>query len=216
MTRYRAILILAAAAALQPVAAQLPPAAQTTNVVIPRGGSGAHYEGRVLQRQTFDYVLQANRGERLTIRYGSRNGLSAFDVYPPGGGVPLHDGMSAGAAFDQSLEVTGPYRIRVYMLPGTERRDDASRFTLDFGVYRGVASGPEYWTVAEVGVGGLLIFHETPSTTSQGIGSAADGNVLRNFGCRDSEGRRWCRIGSLRGPATGWVDAAFLRPRNRP
>jgi hypothetical protein len=217
MIRFRALVLAAAAAALQPAAAQLPAATQTTNVVISPGASGAHYEGRILVRQTFDYVLEASRGQRLTLRYASRNGLSAFDLYPPGGGVPLHVGSAAGGSFDQMLEVSGPYRVRVYMLPGSEARDDASRFTLDFGLASGVATGPEFWTVDGVGTGGLLIFHEAPSTTSRGVGSAADGNVLRNFGCRDSEGRRWCRVGSLRNTAvTGWVDASFLRAGGRP
>jgi hypothetical protein len=209
---------LAAAAALQPATAQLPPAAQTVTVAIPRGASGAHYEGRVLAREYFDYVIEAGRGQRLTVRYASRNGLSAISIYAPGDGVPLLDGASGGNNFDQALTVAGPYRVRVYMLPGTERRDDASRFTLDFGLYRGQTdAGPEYWTVDGVGTGGLLIFHESPSITSKGIGSAADGNALRNFGCRQAEGRNWCRIASIRNPGiTGWVDSQFLRPRARP
>lgn len=217
MIRFRAILLLAAAAALQPAAAQLPAATRSVDVAFARGASGDHYEGRLVGYETVDYLVRAERGQRMTIRFSSRNGESFFSLYGPGDGEALHDGTVSGGTYDQILAVSGPYRIRVYLMRNFARRGDASRHMLDLNVTGAAAAGPEYWTVDGVGTGGLLIFHETPSTSSRGVGSAADGNVLRNFGCRDAEGRRWCRVGSIRNTAvTGWVDASFLRPGQRP
>jgi hypothetical protein len=217
MIRFRAFLLIAAAAALQPAAAQLPEATRIVAVAFVPGASGAHYEGRLVGYEVVDYLLPANRGQRLNIRFSSRNGESFFNLYGPGDGEALHDGTISGGTYDQALPVNGSYRIRVYLRANYARRGDASRHMIDINLTGAVAAGPEYWSVDGVGTGGLLIFHETPSTTSRGVGSAADGNVLRNFGCRAAEGRQWCRVGSLRNTAvTGWVDASFLRPAARP
>ena len=222
MIRFSAIFILAAAAALQPAAAApLPAPARTVDVAFARGASGAHYEDRIVGFESVDYFVQASRGERMTVRFSSRNGASYFSLSSPGDGQALFDSTINGGNFDQILPASGVYRIRVALRRNEAPRDRASRYTLDLtltgGSIAGPGDGPEYWTVDGIGAGGLLIFREAPSISSRGIGSAADGNTLRNLGCRTAEGLRWCRVASVRNPGiTGWVDATYLREGRRP
>lgn len=75
----------------------------------------------------------------------------------------------------------------------------------------GLAGGPDYWAVANVPADDTLNVREGPGTGKDVIGALANGDVVRNLGCRKVGASRWCRIKALQEQRfSGWVNGRFL------
>jgi uncharacterized protein YgiM (DUF1202 family) len=76
----------------------------------------------------------------------------------------------------------------------------------------GMAGGPDYWTVTDVPANDVLNVRAGPGTGEAIIGALANGDVVRNLGCRMVGSSRWCQI-EMAGdqPFTGWVNGRYLR-----
>jgi hypothetical protein len=61
----------------------------------------------------------------------------------------------------------------------------------------GLAGGPDFWAVTGVPDGDTLDVRSGPATKFEVRGELANGDVVRNLGCRMEAGRRWCRIGTM-------------------
>lgn len=72
----------------------------------------------------------------------------------------------------------------------------------------GQTASPAFWEV--VGVGGAL--RTVPVDGSGVIDRPESGEIVRNLGCRESRGRRWCQVELLDTPGvTGWIGNNNLR-----
>jgi hypothetical protein len=80
------------------------------------------------------------------------------------------------------------------------------------GYADGLTGGPDYWEVTGVGTGDTLNLREKPSPHAQKIAQFANGTILRNLGCKNTRGQRWCRVEGLQHSSLrGWVNGHYLR-----
>lgn len=68
--------------------------------------------------------------------------------------------------------------------------------------------GPRRWRAT----GDDLHLHDAPAEGAEVVGVIADGAVLTNLGCEQSEGRSWCQVRPFRGGARGYLPAERLQP----
>ena len=63
----------------------------------------------------------------------------------------------------------------------------------------------------------ILNVRNGPSTHSRIVGALANGDRVRNLGCRNEDGSRWCRIQMLdEMRSEGWVNARYLNGAGSP
>lgn len=73
------------------------------------------------------------------------------------------------------------------------------------------ADGAEYWAVS--GLEGRLNIRAEATTAARVLTTVQPGTVVRNRGCTEAEGRRWCDIETLDGSQLrGWAAADYLEP----
>ncbi len=74
-------------------------------------------------------------------------------------------------------------------------------------------ANPAFWEV--VGVGGAL--RTVPADGSGVIDRPDAGEIVRNLGCRQSRGRRWCEVELVDRPGVkGWIGNNNLRVASQP
>jgi len=79
------------------------------------------------------------------------------------------------------------------------------------------SSGPDYWQVSGLKPKDSLKMREGPAADKDVILAFSEGTVLRNRGCEDHLGRRWCRVESPEDSnVTGWVEGRYLRESFNP
>ena len=78
---------------------------------------------------------------------------------------------------------------------------------------RRTSSTPPY--LSPFGIRDALEIRTQPSTRAPVVADALAGTVLRNYGCRETEGRRWCEVERVEGKtARGWAAAEYLEEAN--
>lgn len=76
---------------------------------------------------------------------------------------------------------------------------------------------PDYWEVRGLPQGAKLAVRRDPSASSPALATLREREIVRNRGCRETSGGRWCRIRSITGmDVTGWVSARYLRESRGP
>jgi hypothetical protein len=187
-------------------------------------------EGRAVIQDTVkgygtkDYVFPAGAGESVRIDLKSNKGSNYFNAIGPGDKT-LFIGSTTGATFEGVAPTSGDYTARVYLLRNDARRGVAARYTLTIALGRphasaergpdfadGMAGGPDAWEVSGVADGDTLNMRGTPSPTGKLLAAFLNGTALRNLGCRNTRGQRWCRVeDDVR--RRGWVNGRYLRER---
>ncbi|HMQ57150.1 MAG TPA: SH3 domain-containing protein [Rhizobiaceae bacterium] len=77
--------------------------------------------------------------------------------------------------------------------------------------------GPDFWQISGLRGGDLLNIRTGPSTADEVIRRLPEGSVVRNLGCRNVSGQRWCKVEATVRPRTvGWASARFLRETGSP
>ena len=173
-----------------------------------------------------DYVFPAGASESLEVELKTANTATYFNLLPPGEkDVAFFIGSTSGARFAGKTPSSGDYTARVYMMRSAARRgENASyRLTVALGARSatnekgsdyadGLTGGPDFWQVAGVAAGDTLNMRKTPSPQADFVASFANGAVLRNKGCKNAQGQRWCRVETLAAtPQAGWVNGHYLR-----
>ncbi|MGS4947909.1 SH3 domain-containing protein [Meridianimarinicoccus sp. RP-17] len=75
----------------------------------------------------------------------------------------------------------------------------------------GEAGGPDFWEVYDVPAGDYLNMRTGPSTKYSIVARVANGQSLRNLGCRREGQTRWCHVQTPDGAYDAWVSGRFLR-----
>jgi Bacterial SH3 domain len=70
--------------------------------------------------------------------------------------------------------------------------------------------GPDYYEVVDVSKGKHLNIRTRPSLKATVLGGAATGTKLKNLGCKDGDGGRWCNIETEAG-LKGYSFGRYLR-----
>lgn len=213
-----------------PVFAQAP---QTERVSFDPGTNGTVIKDGIQGNEIIDYVLGAKAGQRMMVVLETDNSANYFNVMEPGStGEAMYIGSTEGNRFEGGLPVDGDYTIRVYLMRSAARRNETADYSLAVNIFGpgagveapdndfadGLGGGPDFWEVTGVGSGDLLNMRAGPSTGNEVIGQFANGDVLRNLGCKMEGGQRWCKVilAAAENDPEGWVAGRYLRESGGP
>jgi hypothetical protein len=222
MPRHLAAALFAALVAA-PLAAQ---PIRVEPVIFAPGAESAAISGRIVGRETVDYRVGAEAGQRLSVTLETDNAANYFNVMAPGETeVAFFVGSAEGTAFSGPAPRSGFHTIRVYLMRSAARRGETARYVLTVGVEGasapdlsapvvgdfadGLMGGPDFWRVETEG--GRLNLRAGPSAGAAILDRLPPGATLRNRGCRMAEGRRWCNVERPETGLGGWVAGEYLR-----
>jgi hypothetical protein len=221
----------------------LPLAAQdirTERVSFPAGASGTAIKGNITGRESVSYVLGASAGQTMSVRLSSVNTSAYFNVYAPGRGPgdealavseitgPLVPAMNR---FEGVLPASGDYTVSVYLYRNAARAGETAAYTLDVSIggasgaasepagdfADGFSGGPDLWEVTGLSGTGSLNLRAGPSTSDAIVTRLGNGARLRNLGCKEVAGQRWCNVEMTTDTAvSGWVTGQYLREASVP
>jgi hypothetical protein len=174
---------------------------------------------------TTDVIFPAGAGESIDVTLKSNKSSVTFNVNPPGSEVAIFIGSSEGSVFQGVAPVSGDYTARVYLMRNEARRGTTARYRLTIGLGQtaaakatgpdfadGLSGGPDFWKVAGLAKGDRLALRRAPSPQSDIIAQIANGAALKNLGCKNARGQRWCQVEQVRQAAQrGWVNGRVLR-----
>jgi hypothetical protein len=177
--------------------------------------------GSVRGYATNDYVFPAGAGESISVV--SKSGKAFVNVNPPGSEEAIFIGSVAGSRFEGAAPVAGDYTARVYLMRNEARRGTSAKYSLTIAVGAtqatnekgpdfadGLTGGPDFWEVTGVAAGDSLSLRATPAPKGKRVARLANGAVVKNLGCKNAKGSRWCRVSDESG-ARGWANGRFLR-----
>ncbi len=111
-----------------------------TDVAFPKGASSTTISGSIKGYETRDYVVRASAGQTMKVDMTGAS-ILYFNVLPPGSNdVAIFVGSTSGNNFAGTLSQSGAYKIRVYQMRASARRNESGSFKLAVAV-TGKASG---------------------------------------------------------------------------
>jgi hypothetical protein len=185
---------------------------------------GATIKGHIKGRQFVDYVFPAGAGESLKVSLKTSNDGNYFNLLAPGEtDVAFFIGQnSVGQAYQGVAPTSGDYKARVYLVRSAARRGEAADYTLTIALGAtsatnergpdyadGLTGGPDFWEVTGVAAGDALNLRKEPSPRRTLVARFANGAVLRNLGCKNARGQRWCRVDRPDEPSMRGVNWQF-------
>lgn len=195
------------------------------------GTSGTTIQAQIAGSEMTDYLLGAGQGQTMTISFQPTNPSAYFNLMRGNGPEAIHIGSVAGNSFQGVLPASGDYRIRVYLMRNAARRNETADYTLNISIGGSAAStqvpgadyadglkgGPDWWQVTGLTAGDTLNVRSGPGTSNTVVGALANGDRVRNLGCRMNGGTKWCQI-EVPGdqPFTGWAAGRYLREGSAP
>lgn len=199
----------------------------TKQVSFPAGSNGTTLGGKIVGDDAVRYVLEARAGQRMAVEMMTTNASAYFNITAPGATEAMHIGSIVGNSFDGILPAGGGYAIEVYLMRNAARRGETADFTISFKITGagasaepqpdfadGLMGGPDFWAVTGLSAGDSLNLRAGPSTADRVVGRLADGEIVRNLGCRMTGKQRWCQVETSFG--AGWVSGRYLRESGGP
>lgn len=152
-----------------------------------------------------------------------------FNVSAPGADEAMFIGSTSGNNFSATAPVAGDYTARVYLMRSAARRGTVANYTLviDLGAKSaanangpdyadGLTGGPDHWQVFGLASGESLSLRERPSMRAKRVADLSSGAILKNYGCRNARGERWCQVEDQAANRRGWVKGRYLRESSGP
>lgn len=147
---------------------------------------------------------------RINVRAGPSVVFPAIGTL--GYGTRVHKGMCIGGGSARWCEVstldgrTSGYVSGQFLVEGAAPPPDD-----------GLTGGPDYWAVRGLQGNERLGVRLEPATGAPVLATLRNTEVVRNLGCRMTNGVRWCRVRSTTGmDVTGWVLGRYLRESGAP
>jgi hypothetical protein len=188
----------------------------------------ATIRGSIKGYQVIDYVFPAGAEESIKVGLNTKALSNYFNLIAPGATEAMYDG-STGEPFSGIAPRSGDYTARVYMMRNAARRGLTANYTLSIAVGQnsatnekgpdyadGLTGGPDYWEVTGVGPGDGLSMRQTPSPKGKLVMQFLNGTVLKNLGCKNARGQRWCHVEQPGEARQGWVNGRYLREGSGP
>lgn len=121
------------------LAASLAPAAQaadsTVQVAFERGKQSREFRSSITGDAGVNYLLPVLEGQVMQVLFAAQKGSCYFNVFEPGSpDAAVHIGSSAGNEFGASPTKAGTYRIQVYQMRATARRNETCSYSISFEV----------------------------------------------------------------------------------
>lgn len=99
------------------------------------GASSATIKGSIKGYEGVDYVLEAGKGQHMTVNLSTDNASSYFNVLAPGENeAAMFIGSTSGNQFKGTLPATDAYKIRVYLMRNAARRNEVANYQLEMAV----------------------------------------------------------------------------------
>lgn len=196
----------------------------TVDVKFPRGASGTTIEGSITGYDGVKYRVGVSAGQKMSVQLDTDNPSSYFNITAPGASEALFNGSIDGNSTTFEIPSSGNYVINVYLMRNAARRNETANYSLTIYVENaatssvaptepdfadGLAGGPDFWQVHGLKAGDTLNVRASASSSARVLGKLAEGDVLRNRGCRMTDGTRWCQVEGERG-LKGWVAGRYL------
>ena len=113
---------------------------RSERVQFTKGASSKTIAGTLKGDATVDYLVSARAGQTMTVNLKPGNASNYFNVLPPGSETALFVGSTSGNSYSGKVPASGDYRVRVYLMRNTARRNESSSSTLTIGV-----TGATWW-----------------------------------------------------------------------
>jgi len=191
----------------------------------------ANIRGRIKGYHFIDYIFQGGSGESLNVTMHASNNACYFNLLAPGETeVAFFIGSTSGDSYHGTMPTSGNYMARIYLMRSAARRKETCHFTLQITLggkqatnekgpdyADGLTGGPDFWQVTGVAADDMLNIRKDASANGALVTRVANGTILRNLGCKNSRGQRWCRVEQAKEPNTrGWVNGLYLREASGP
>ncbi len=218
-------LALALALAVMSPATSYAASRHATHPVIFKNGT-ATIHGRIKGYEYVDYRFAAGAGESLRADLKTSNSANYFNLLAPGEtDVAFFNGSMSDNRYAGEAPASGDYTARVYLMRSAARRGEKARYKLtitlgadsatnergpDFA--DGLTGGPDYWEVWTGKANKIVAIRQAPSANASVLLEIRQGAILRNHGCKNSLGVKWCRV-EIVGAQTnqGWIAGRYLR-----
>jgi uncharacterized protein YraI len=181
-----------------------PPAVTPPPPSVPEGGAGG---------PDWLAVTGVSANDRLNLRAAPRT--DAAIVGRAANGTILRNRGCTGAGTSRWCDVSLPDSPGVRGWASGRFLRESGPPAPSGGFADGDAGGPDWWVVAGVPAGDVLNLRAAPSASAPLVAAFANGEILRNLGCRTEGSSRWCRVERVLGPS-GWVSARYLRESGPP
>ena len=105
------------------------------------GSASVDYEGRIVAREVRNYVVTAERGQRLSVSLDSESRYAQFVVQFVGQSV-YDSRRSNERTWSDELPRDGEYTVRIYLSRGEAERGGSAEYELTIGLTEGSESRP--------------------------------------------------------------------------
>lgn len=127
------ILLAALAAVAAPSIAQAPDPAQ--RVQFARGASSKTIPGSIKGDSGINYVLGVKAGQTMTVSLKPAGGtIPYFNIWAPGATEALYNSSTGKNSYSFQIPSSGDYRVQVYQMRASARRNETAKFNLTIGV----------------------------------------------------------------------------------
>lgn len=107
------------------------------------GAISATLDGTIKGYDGKDYRVGAKAGQAMSVLFEPNNGSCYFNVLPPGSkDVSIFTGSTSGNEFAASLEETGDYVIRVYLMRNAARRNEQCKYKFTVEISADATNAP--------------------------------------------------------------------------
>lgn len=116
---------------------------RTVPVHFKAGASGAAVKGAIKGYEAVDYVLEAGKGQHMTVSMATDNASSYFNILAPGQNeAAMFVGSASGNQFEGTLPHSGAYKIRVYMMRNAARREEVANYQVQMAITGAAKAAP--------------------------------------------------------------------------
>jgi hypothetical protein len=218
------LLLIAALTAFTPTRALADREHRTERVTFHHGH--AVIKGRIKGYEFVDYVFPAGAGESIEVTLKTGELSNYFNLLAPGETeTAFFIGSTSGDSYEGVVPTSGDYKARVYLMRNDARRGKVANYVLTIALGQksatnekgsdfadGMTGGPDFWQVSSVPAHDALNMRAEPSPHAQLVARLPNGAVVKNLGCKNTRGQRWCRVEhSGRSSLHGWVNGRYLR-----
>lgn len=108
---------------------------RTERVHFKKGSNSAVIEASIKGYETVDYILGARAGQYMNVSLATKHGATYFNILAPGENeVAMFNGSLSQNQYEGTLNASGDYKIRVYMMRSAARRKEVARYRLEMVV----------------------------------------------------------------------------------
>jgi hypothetical protein len=116
---------------------------QTVEVKFDRGKNSKTIQSSITGDADTNYLLVVRHGQTMQVLFTPKKGSCYINVYEPGNAdaAAVHIGSSVGNEFGANPTLAGTYRVQVYQMRATARRNETCSYSISFEVTGEGAAG---------------------------------------------------------------------------